>query len=47
MDMMIVTVFGSEKEAYEGARALNEMHDEESIVLYAMAVVAEVEREVL
>jgi uncharacterized membrane protein len=40
MDKMIVTVFDSEKQAYEGERALKEMHDEGSIVLYAMAVIA-------
>jgi len=40
MDKMIVTVFDSEKQAYEGERALREMHDEGSIVLYAMAVIA-------
>jgi uncharacterized membrane protein len=40
MDKMIVTVFDSEKEAYEGARGLKEMHVEGSIALYAMAVIA-------
>src|SRR5262249_30018638 len=40
MDKMIVTVFDSEKEAYEGARALKEMHAEGSIALYAIAVIA-------
>jgi uncharacterized membrane protein len=37
---MIVAVFDSEKQAYEGGRALKGMHDEGSIVLYAMAIVA-------
>jgi uncharacterized membrane protein len=36
---MIVTVFDSEKQAYEGERALRELHDEGSIALYAMAVI--------
>jgi hypothetical protein len=40
MDKMIVTICASEKEAYEGGRALKEMHDEGSIVLYAMAIIA-------
>src|SRR5262245_10766424 len=40
MDKMVVTVFDNEKQAYEGARALREMDDEGSIVLYAMAVIA-------
>jgi len=40
MDKMVVTVFDNEKQAYEGERALREMHDEGSIVLYAMAVIA-------
>jgi uncharacterized membrane protein len=40
MDRMIVVVFDGEKEAYEGGSALKQMHDEGSIVLYAMAVVA-------
>ncbi len=40
MDKMIVAVFDSEKEAYEGTRALQEMHAEGNISLYAMAVIA-------
>jgi uncharacterized membrane protein len=40
MDKMVVTVFDSEKQAFEGERALRELHDEGSIVLYAMAVIA-------
>jgi len=39
MDKMIVTVFDTENQAYEGGRALKAMHDEGSIVLYAMAVI--------
>jgi uncharacterized membrane protein len=35
-----VTVFDSEKNAYDGGRALNELHEEGSIVLYAMAIIA-------
>lgn len=37
---MIVAVFDSEKQAYEGGRALKGMHDEGSIALYAMAIIA-------
>ncbi len=40
MDRMIVSVFDNEKGAYEGARALKEMHTEGSITLYSMAVIA-------
>jgi len=40
MDRMIVAVFDSEREASEGMRALQEMHGEGNIVLYAMAVIA-------
>lgn len=40
MDKMVVTVFDSEKQTYEGERALRELHDEGSIDLYAMAVIA-------
>ena len=38
MDKLIVTVFDDEKGAYEGAKALQELHDEGSIGLYARAV---------
>lgn len=40
MDKMIVVVFDSEKKAYEGSKALKELHDEDSITLYASAVIA-------
>ncbi len=40
MDKMIVVVFDSEKKAYEGSKALRELHDEGSITLYAMGVIA-------
>jgi len=40
MDKMMVVVFNSEKDAYEGARALKDLHAEGDIVLYAMAVIA-------
>lgn len=39
MDKMIVVVFDNEKSAYEGERALRELHDEGSITLYADAVI--------
>jgi uncharacterized membrane protein len=37
---MIVAVFDSEKKAYEGAKALRDLHAEGSITLYASAVIA-------
>ncbi|MEM8864049.1 MAG: DUF1269 domain-containing protein [Planctomycetota bacterium] len=40
MDKLIVAVFDSEKQAYEGVTALKELHDEGSLALYAFAVVA-------
>ena len=40
MDKMIVVVFDSESKAYEGSKALKELHDEGSITLYASAVIA-------
>jgi uncharacterized membrane protein len=40
MDKMIVVVFDSESKAYEGSKALRELHDEGSITLYAMGVIA-------
>lgn len=40
MDKMIVVAFDSEEKAYEATSALKELHDEGSIALYAMAVVA-------
>lgn len=40
MDKMIVTVFESEEAAYEGSRALRNLHDNGDIVLYGMAVIA-------
>lgn len=39
MNKMIVTVFNDEKGAYEGSKALNELHSEGSITLYATAVI--------
>ena len=40
MDKMFVIAFDSEEKAYQGARALTELHAEGSIALYAAAVVA-------
>jgi uncharacterized membrane protein len=37
---MIVVVFDNEKKAYEGSRALKDLHTEGSITLYAGAVIA-------
>lgn len=37
---MIVVVFDNEKKAYEGVKAINDLHAEGSITLYASAVVA-------
>jgi uncharacterized membrane protein len=39
MDKMIVTVFNDERSAYEGARALRELHEEGSLTLYAFTVI--------
>ena len=39
MDKMIVTVFNDERSAYEGARALRELHEEGSLTLYASTVI--------
>lgn len=39
MDKMIVTVFKDERSAYEGARALCELHEEGSMTLYASTVI--------
>ncbi len=38
MDRLLVIVFDSESKAYEGSRALQDLHDEGSINLYATAV---------
>src|SRR5262252_7545094 len=38
MDRMLVVVFGNEKSAYEGSRALQQLDDEGSIAVYAGAV---------
>src|SRR5260370_3800170 len=38
MDRMLVVVFGNEKSAYEGSRALQQLDDEGSIAVYAAAV---------
>lgn len=40
MDRMLVVVFDSEKQAYEGKRALSELNSDGSIGLYGYAVVA-------
>jgi uncharacterized membrane protein len=39
MDKMIVTVFNDERSAYEGAKALRELHEEGSLTLYAFTVI--------
>ena len=39
MDKMIVTVFKDERSAYEGAKALRELHEEGSLTLYASTVI--------
>ena len=40
MDRVIVAVFNDEKQAYEGTRALDDLHNDGSITLYAEAVIA-------
>jgi uncharacterized membrane protein len=40
MNKMIVVVFDSESKAYEGSKALRELHAEGSITLYATGVIA-------
>ena len=40
MNKMIVTVFNDESGAYEGVKALKELHAEGSLTLYATAVIA-------
>jgi uncharacterized membrane protein len=40
MDRMLVVVFDTEKKAYEGEKALLQLGDEGSIVVYAYAVIA-------
>jgi uncharacterized membrane protein len=39
MDKILVVVFDNESKAYEGSRALQDLHDEGSIHLYAKAVI--------
>lgn len=39
-DKIVVTIFDNEKNAYEGSRALKDLHAEGSITLYASAVIA-------
>jgi uncharacterized membrane protein len=39
-DKMIVVIFDNEKKAYEGSKALRDLHAEGSITLYASAVIA-------
>jgi uncharacterized membrane protein len=40
VDKMLIVVFESERRAYEGSRALEELHAEGSITLYGRAVIA-------
>ena len=40
MSKYVVTVFGDEKTAYEGARALGQLHDQGNIAVYEGAVLA-------
>jgi uncharacterized membrane protein len=40
MDKMLVVVFDDESKAYEGVKALRELHAEASLTLYATAVIA-------
>lgn len=40
MDKMIVVVFDSESKAYEGSKALKELHTDGSITLYSMSVIS-------
>ena len=40
MSKFIVSVFDNEKAAYEGSRALQELHNDGSIVVYAAAVIS-------
>ena len=40
MDKMIVAVFDNERQAYEGIRALEDLHADGTITLYADAVIA-------
>ena len=39
-DKMMVVIFDDEKKAYEGIKALKDLHAEGSITLYASAVIA-------
>ena len=39
MSKFVVTTFGSEANAYEGTRALKELHAEGNLTLYGMAVI--------
>ena len=39
-DKMVVIVFADEKHAYEGSKALNDLHGEGSLTLYGSAIVA-------
>lgn len=39
MNKVVVVVFGDEKQAYEGSRAMRDLHQEGSITLYADAVI--------
>src|SRR5437867_13201361 len=40
MDKIVVVVFDGENQAYEGSKALKDLHDEGSITLYESAVIA-------
>jgi uncharacterized membrane protein len=39
MSKFVVTTFGSEAKAYEGTRALTELHAEGNLTLYGLAVI--------
>lgn len=47
MNKMIVTVFNNETSAYEGSKALVQLHAEGSLTLYATAVIAKDEKGVV
>src|SRR5262245_41704417 len=40
MDKMVVIVFDNESKAYEGSRALVDLHKENSLTIYGYAVIA-------
>jgi uncharacterized membrane protein len=47
MDKMVVIVFDDESKAYEGSRALMDLHDENSLTVYEYAVIAKDSKGVL